>query len=242
MRGSLAITRLAAIAVAALTRAGIAVALSATVVAVSSCDRKPAAVPVPPAQTSAPEFARLRGALLVREDSSLVFISCGTVTERSIAAPPSSQLREAVVAVNGELRDSVFVEFLADTARGLMTVRETLFATSFAESSQCDRPRPRFQWEALGTEPFWRVTLDSALLVLERPEPPRELVFDAKPPETRGALTTIMAVRALGKVHELKLGLLREACRDGMSDAWYPYRAEVRFGELALHGCARRIP
>jgi len=41
-------------------------------------------------------------------------------------------------------------------------------------------------------------------------------------------------------VRELKLGLLRDACRDGMSDAWYPYRAEVRFGGTALRGCARR--
>jgi len=41
-------------------------------------------------------------------------------------------------------------------------------------------------------------------------------------------------------VRDLQFGLLRTACRDGMSDAWYPYRAEVRFGKMALHGCARR--
>jgi uncharacterized membrane protein len=142
--------------------------------------------------------------------------------------------------VNGDCRDSLYVDVIADTSGGALTVRETLFAESMTGGSRCDRPHRDFDVEATGNEPFWHVTLDSAQLVLERPEPPRELVFDASPGETRGALTTIHAHRSLGVVHDLTLGLLREPCRDGMSDAWYPYRAEVRFGDVALHGCARR--
>jgi uncharacterized membrane protein len=165
---------------------------------------------------------------------------CGTVTERAVMAPPASQLLLAVTAVNGAVRDSLFVEFTADTTGGAITARETLFATSLSEGTRCDRPREPFEVVAVGNEPFWRVTFDGTQLVLERPEPPRELVFDAEPADTRGTLTTILGRRTLGKVHELKLGLLRESCSDGMSDAWYPYRAEVRVGDLALHGCARR--
>jgi len=200
----------------------------------------PSATPSPPAQAEAAPPARLRGTLLAGADSTLRFIACGTVTERAVLAPPSSQLLLAVAAVNGAVRDSLFVEFTADTTSGTITARETLFATSLAEGSRCDRPREPFEVVALGNEPFWRVTFDGTQLVLERPEPPREMVFEATPAETRGAFTTIIGRRAIGKVHELKLGLLRESCRDGMSDAWYPYRAEVRIGDLALHGCARR--
>ncbi len=200
----------------------------------------PAATPSPPAQAESPVPARLRGTLLAGADSTLLFVACGTTSERPVIAPPSSQLLHAVAAVNGGVRDSLFVEFTADTTGGAITAVETLFAASLAEGTRCDRPREPFDVVALGNEPFWRVTFDGTQLVLERPEPPREMVFDADPAETRGALTTIIGRRALGKVHELKLGLLRESCSDGMSDAWYPYRAEVRVGDLALHGCARR--
>ena len=209
------------------------------VLALAACGG-PSATPSPPAQADAATPARLRGTLLAGADSTLRFIACGTVTERVVLAPPSSQLLHAITAVNGAVRDSLFVEFTADTTGRTITAHETLFATSLAEGSRCDRPREPFEVVAVGNEPFWRVTFDGMQLVLERPEPPREMVFDAAPADTRGPLTTIIGRRALGKVHELKLGLLRESCSDGMSDAWYPYRAEVRVGDLALHGCARR--
>jgi len=217
-------------------------AAAASLVLVAVACGGPAATPSPPAQAEAlaPAPARLRGTLLAGADSTLVFVACGTTTERPVLAPPSSQLLLAVAAVNGEVRDSLFVELTADTTGGALTAVETLYATSLSEGTRCDRPREPFDVVAIGNEPFWRVTFDGTQLVLERPEPPREMVFDADPAETRGALTTIIGRRALGKVHELKLGLLRESCSDGMSDAWYPYRAEVRVGDLALHGCARR--
>ena len=196
--------------------------------------------PVPAAQPPARGPVRLRGTMLVRNDSALVFVACGTTAERPVRATPASQLIDAITSVNGAVRDSLWVEFTADTTPSSITAREALFAAALSEGSRCDQPRGAFDVEALGNEPFWHVTLDSAQLVLERPEPPRELVFDVATAEARGTLTTIVAHRALGKVHDLTLGLLREPCRDGMSDAWYPYRAEVRVGDVALHGCARR--
>lgn len=214
-------------------------AAASLVLALAACG-EPSATPSPPAQAEAAAPARLRGTLLAGADSTLVFVACGTVTERAVMAPPSSQLLVAVTAVNGAVRDSLFVEFTGDTTGGVITARETLFATPLSEGTRCDRAREPFEVVAVGNEPFWRVTFDGTQLVLERPEPPREMVFDADPVDTRGTLTTIMGRRALGKVHELKLGLLREGCSDGMSDSWYPYRAEVRVGDLALHGCARR--
>ena len=213
----------------------------ALLVTLAACSGRPASPAHDAASpgTVAPR-PRLRGTLVVRGDSTMMFVACGTTTERALAAPPSAQLQAAVSAVNGAWRDSAWVEFLADTGRGAITARETLFAAPLRERSRCDEPVPPFEIVASGNEPFWRVTFDGTQLVLERPEPPRELVFDVDTSASRGALTTIVGRRVLGKVHELTLGLLHESCRDGMSDAWYPYRAEVRVGNLALHGCARR--
>jgi uncharacterized membrane protein len=209
----------------------------ALALAVGACDSSP---PPPKLAATAPAPVYQRGVLLVAADSSMRFGACGTTVERTVTAHPDTRLLEAVMAVNGAIRDSLFVEVLADTTSDGLVVRETLFATSLTEGSRCDRPRAPFEWVAAGTEPFWRVTYDGTQLVLERPEPPREVVFEATPPEVRGALTTIVGHRDLDQVKEIKLGILREACRDGMSDAWFPYRAEVRVGELALAGCARR--
>lgn len=206
--------------------------------ALAACgERAPASQSAPPA---ARPLAFQRGALFVRDDSSFTFVACGTLTEQVVTRSPRSQLDEALAAVNGAVRDSAFVEFLADTGRGALHVRETLFATSLGEGSRCDQPRLPFEWVAVGVEPFWRVTFDGTQLVLERPDPPREVVFDAASSDTRGGLTTIVGTRTIDKLKELKLGILREPCRDGMSDAWYPYRAEVRVGERAYAGCARR--
>ncbi len=214
----------------------------AVLLAVAACGGRPSR-PAPPAQDAASASVvrpHLRGTLLVRGDSDLAFVACGTTAERPLAAPAASRLRSAITAVNGAVRDSLWVEFTADTTRPTIAVDETLFAAQLGETSRCDRPAPSFDVIATGNEPFWRVTFDGTQLVLERPDPPRELVFDIDSSSVRGTLTLLIGRRALGKVHELKLGLLREDCRDGMSDAWYPYRAEVRVADLALHGCARR--
>jgi uncharacterized membrane protein len=209
----------------------------AAVAALGACRER---APAPPPAAVEPALVYQRGALFVRDDTTLTFVACGTVAERRVTLSPRSQLRDALAAVNGAVRDSAFVEFHADTTRGALHVRETLFATTLAESGRCDQPRAPFEWVAVGVEPFWRVTFDGAQLVLERPDPPRELVFEAATSDTRGALTTIVGTRTLDKVKELKLGILHEPCRDGMSDAWYPFRAEVRVGDRAYAGCARR--
>jgi uncharacterized membrane protein len=214
------------------------VVVALVLVAAAACGKK-TAPSVPAGTTVIPGPARMRGTLLAR-DSALALVACGTVVERAVTTLPAAQLRDALVSVVGAEGDSMYVEFLADTTGDRLLARETLFASSLAEGSGCDRPRYPYDFEALGTEPFWHVTLDSTQLVLERPERPLELVFVADPPVTRGTLTTITAHRTEGRVRDLTLRLLRDACRDKMSDSWYPLRAEVRFGDAALRGCARR--
>jgi uncharacterized membrane protein len=213
--------------------------VAALAVAVAAACGETPARHVPPEAGRAAGPVRVRGTLR-RRDSTLFLLACGTTVERPVTATPASQLAEALVAVTATRRDSMYVEFIADTTGGRLVARETLFASSPGEGSRCDRSRYPYDFEAVGNEPFWHVTVDGTQLVLERPERPLELAFVADAPVTRGALTTIIARRDEGRVRELKIGLLRDACRDGMSDAWYQYRAEVRFGTTALHGCARR--
>lgn len=198
-----------------------------------------------PADTArAPRPVALRGTLLARDSISLVFIACGTTDERPLELRPFSRVMEAMVTVNGSVRDSIFLEVDADTTDGHLRAREARFAARFterqAEWSYCDRPRPTFALEATGTEPYWHVTLDSTLLVLERAEAPLELAFVADTPVVRGERATIVAHRDAGREHTLQLDLRRTACRDTMSGAWYPFRADVQFGETMLRGCARR--
>ncbi len=212
--------------------------LMAAISAIAACGGS--ASPPPPDTARAASPVVLAGTLLARDSVTLVFVACGTTAERPLEVRRGSQVVEALVSLTGAVRDSIWLEMEVDTLGGRLRAREARFAASFTEGSRCDRPRPRFAFEAFGHEPFWHATVDGSLLVLERPEAPLEIAFVADTPVVRGALTTILARRTEGRARELQLGLFRDACRDGMSDAWYPYRAEVRFGRDALHGCARR--
>lgn len=170
----------------------------------------------------------------VRDAMSMAPIADTTGARRDSMSVP------VVADTMGGVRDSMYVEVMADTIGDRLKVRETLFATSVAEAPDCTRLRFPYSVEAVGTEPFWRVTLDSTQLVLERSENPLELTFVADAPMGRGAVTLITGHRDEGQVREIRVGLLRAPCRDGMSDAWYPYSTEVRIGFAVLRGCARR--
>jgi len=80
----------------------------------AACGGTPA-VPVPVDTTGVGVAVRVRGTLRSR-DSSLFVVACGSTAERAVTALPASQLEEALVAVTGAVRNSMYVEFLADTA------------------------------------------------------------------------------------------------------------------------------
>jgi uncharacterized membrane protein len=196
---------------------------------------KPAAEPARP---NGPVV--LRGTLLARDSVTLAFVACGTTAERPVELRPGSRVMEAMLTVNGAVRDSVFMEVEADTSGGRLRARDARFARNFDAGSGCDRPHVMVELEATGIEPFWRVTVDGALLVLERAEAPFEIAFKADSPLVQGDLMTVLAHRADGFARELQLKILRTACHDAVGNAWYPFRAEVRFGRSAYRGCARR--
>lgn len=222
-------------------------ALAVTLAALLACGRGEP----PRAATAEPvPGAFLRGTLLARDSATLVFVACGTTRERTVVEGRFSALRAALTAVAGGVRDSAYVEVEADTADGRVTVRDTRFATSYAEGTRCDRPGSMHEWEAWGNEPFWHITVDGRDLMLERSEAPLETSFVVDSTSVNAGLTTMHASRDVpnarpewrGPLPERAIifSALRADCRDGMSDAWYPYRVEIRYGKTALHGCARR--
>ncbi|WP_313809393.1 membrane-like protein [Sphingobium sp.] len=90
-----------------------------------------------------------------------------------------------------------------------------------------DRPTDD-HYRAIGTEPFWAVTVRGSTVTLERPDkaPIRYTVSrhgDGK------------AIRYLGD--GFSMVLTEGPCSDGMSDAIWSDRVAVAFGEGTLNGC-----
>ena len=91
---------------------------------------------------------------------------------------------------------------------------------------------------ALGTEPFWGVTLSEEGLVYEGVDRPREVA-----PRGEVELVGTMAVISgeTDKGRTLEITLIDTDCSDGMSDRLYPLTARVRIGEETLTGCAASV-
>jgi uncharacterized membrane protein len=103
--------------------------------------------------------------------------------------------------------------------------------TSTPESAPPERkpaPAEKIAYRALGTEPFWSVTVRQGRATLERPDRPALTV----------PVTLTEDPRALRYVDEgLTLLVTPGPCSDGMSDIVYADRTQVAFGEGTLKGC-----
>lgn len=88
---------------------------------------------------------------------------------------------------------------------------------------------------ALGTEPFWSVTVDGTTLTLKRPDAP-DKPFEAPGAAIQPGRATWIAKAADGA--QLTLTIYAGQCSDGMSDRSYPWVAEVALLDEALRGCA----
>ena len=89
---------------------------------------------------------------------------------------------------------------------------------------------------AIGTEPFWSLTLDGTRLKLSRPGEP-DLVAQTPGAAIRPGPATWAA--ASGDGQRLAVTLYVSPCSDGMSDRTYPMNAEVTLGSApTLRGCA----
>lgn len=90
------------------------------------------------------------------------------------------------------------------------------------------RPKPPADYRAIGTEPFWAVTLHGATATLERPDkaPIRFAISHRDDGD---------AIRYRGE--GFAMTLTPGPCSDGMSDAIWSDRVAVAFGDGTLKGC-----
>lgn len=89
-------------------------------------------------------------------------------------------------------------------------------------------------FHALGTEPFWGLTVTGVGARYSTPEITEEIARDV----VRSASSGVETVS--GRLGQLpfRLTVRPERCSDGMSDRVYPFAAELRLGERTLQGCA----
>lgn len=90
------------------------------------------------------------------------------------------------------------------------------------------RPGSQARYRAIGTEPFWAVTVKGSLATLERPdkEPMRFPISRNDDGRT---------VRYLGEGFSMTVS--EGPCSDGMSDAVWADHVAIAFGEGTLNGC-----
>ena len=88
---------------------------------------------------------------------------------------------------------------------------------------------------ALGTEPFWAVTIDGNGLVYSGVDRPEERAPNAGP-QMAGTTATWSGQTDQGR--GIRVTLIETQCSDGMSDRTYPLTAVVKVGEETLTGCA----
>lgn len=87
---------------------------------------------------------------------------------------------------------------------------------------------------ALGTEPFWAVTVTGGVARYSDPETP-----DGRPVEVR-RFAGNSGLGFSGTLDGASFDLLVTAgtCSDGMSDRRYPFTATLRLGDRTVEGCA----
>ncbi len=88
---------------------------------------------------------------------------------------------------------------------------------------------PAADYRALGTEPFWSLTIARGRMRLSEPGRPDAVI--ATPPLRRTRAGRRYASRAV------VVEIVRAACSDGMSDRRYPERVTVRWRGRVLKGC-----
>ncbi len=88
---------------------------------------------------------------------------------------------------------------------------------------------------AVGTEPFWGLSITGGEILLERPDVP-----PSRGPNPGFVMEDGQAVWRTQTTDggDLMITLRQAACSDGMSDLAYAYVAEVQSGDETLSGCA----
>ncbi|WP_298400058.1 membrane-like protein [Sphingobium sp.] len=96
-------------------------------------------------------------------------------------------------------------------------------------SRETSAPVPqRPDYRAIGTEPFWAVTVHGSTAMLQRPDKPALRFAVSRTDDAR-------AIRYLGD--GFVLTATEGPCSDGMSDVLWSDRVQIAFGDGVLKGC-----
>lgn len=90
---------------------------------------------------------------------------------------------------------------------------------------------------ALGTEPFWAVTVTTNEIRFEAPDDPGRVVFPAVQAEDLGERRGYRTRNDRGD--RLVITVRERACSDGMSDSYYALTVKVEINARAFSGCGR---
>ena len=110
-------------------------------------------------------------------------------------------------------------------------------ALAGCQTGQSGAGRPAFpaRLEAIGTEPFWSISLDATRLVWTDPDEAGESIA-----VTRREHAGVLEVDGELKAGRLHMAIRRAACSDGMSDFGYRYQDKLTIGANTWPGCAGR--
>lgn len=99
----------------------------------------------------------------------------------------------------------------------------------------------REEFIALGTEPFWNVTINSGGIVYSTPEVNNRRYPYTAPITAMGRPADLVRVYRLNGQPSGVLVIKKvNSCSDGMSDNVYPYDATLILGDRVMEGCARK--
>lgn len=84
-------------------------------------------------------------------------------------------------------------------------------------------------YRALGTEPFWGLTIDQAALTFSRP--------DAAPIRQARPQAIIGIAGEIYQTPRLRVNIVHAKCSDGMSDRSYPDKVQVDADGRRFEGC-----
>ncbi len=129
--------------------------------------------------------------------------------------------------------------YLEVRARPLRSSRLAILAIHYAarETPGCRDNLQGIILRALGTEPFWAVTVTAREIRFEAPDDPGRVVFPAVEPERLGERRVYRTRNDRGD--RLVITVREQACSDGMSDAYYGLTAGVEINNRAYSGCGR---
>ena len=112
----------------------------------------------------------------------------------------------------------------------------SLLALSAALAACAPRPSPLppasgSVYRALGTEPFWSLTLDGREMVFTEANAPGQQIAVPQPKVIIGFAGEIYQAERMG------LNIVHTPCSDGMSDRTYPDKVQLRVDGRSFEGC-----